>query len=819
MDKSIANAERTAVVLEAELAALIGGAAAGAEPPVTADPGLAKLRETYSKLQYQLTMLKRSTAAAGGGGGAPPAKKAKAKALITPVDPAKAMSYLVTLNEVFMVAIENAFPGVELDNATITRNSAKVQKPKKAKGKGKEKAAPAAPSEQASYQCCAAMGLLGKIKGTAMELKSPVMVAQAILKGLPSQPFIEKCEVGGPGFINIHIKKDYVNSLLTQILTTGVKPPPADRKKVTVDFSSPNIAKEMHVGHLRSTIIGECISRMLEFAGHDVSRINHIGDWGTQFGMLIANLKDKFPNYKTESPPIGDLQVFYKNSKKRFDDEEEFKARSYKEVEALQSGKDVHVTRAWQLIVNESRKQFVEIYDRLDVTLEEKGESFYQSRMVQLVKDLDAAGKLDEHPDTTKAGCKIMWTREQAEGVIPLIVVKSGGGFTYDTSDLATIRYRAHEQKSDWLIYVVDSGQSLHFELIFEAARNLGYVTPETRVDHVNFGVVLGEDGGRIKSRSGETITLKSLLDEGLMRAGQFRVLKGYGREHADEDVIAAALSADAPGAFGVTVGPKDGAPGVYITAIDGGAAAAYNANAKTKKTERISAGDRLVAVNEFDARSANQAATEAFLAASGKDVRFIVARPKSDAAADGGLKENAPTLNAEETRKADQAIAYSSIKYADLCQKRTGNYTFSYDKMLADKGNTATYCINAFARIQQVLNQPELQHIDLSKVTESSTVVLATPHPAEWKLAQHLVRFPDALRMAVRDLLPNGLCDYLHELSATVHEFYEQCYVIERKADGTSNVNEHRLYEYAAAAKVMEVCFELVGLRYVDKM
>lgn len=274
----------------------------------------------------------------------------------------------------------------------------------------------------------------------------------------------------------------------------------------------------MHVGHLRSTIIGDSICRLLEFLNHKVVRINHVGDWGTQFGMLIAHLEDRFPNYAKVSPPISDLQTFYKESKARFDTDEPFKVRAYASVVKLQNG-DPASTKAWQLICDVSRKDFQRIYDRLEITITERGESFYQSRMIDIVKELESGGYL-EHDE----GRKIMWgTPAKADGThdgIPLTIVKSDGGFTYDTSDMATIKQRIAEEQGDWLIYVTDAGQFTHFKTIWDCAERVGILSRDThRVDHVGFGVVLGEDGKKFKTRSGDTVKLTDLLDEGLTRA------------------------------------------------------------------------------------------------------------------------------------------------------------------------------------------------------------------------------------------------------------------------------------------------------------
>lgn len=269
----------------------------------------------------------------------------------------------------------------------------------------------------------------------------------------------------------------------------------------------------MHVGHLRSTIIGDSICRVLEYFGHDVLRLNHVGDWGTQFGMLIAHLADKFPNFLNVSPPISDLQAFYKESKGRFDEDEVFKKRAYACVVKLQSG-DKDSTKAWNLICDVSRKEFQKLYERLDINVIERGESYYQSRMEGIVKELAAKGYLEEDD-----GRKIMWGEIQNEG-IPLTIIKSDGGFTYDTSDMAAIKNRLEEEKADWLVYVTDAGQSTHFQTIFSCARKAGILdSKKHRVDHVGFGVVLGEDGKKFKTRSGDTVRLTELLDEGVKRS------------------------------------------------------------------------------------------------------------------------------------------------------------------------------------------------------------------------------------------------------------------------------------------------------------
>lgn len=367
----------------------------------------------------------------------------------------------------------------------------------------------------ADYQCNAAMPICQALKPTGEKL-SPYTVAKNILTKIPENDIIEKCDVGGPGFINIWLKPQYLLKRIADIFTYGLKPPiNVKRLRVAVDFSSPNVAKEMHVGHLRSTIIGDSISNLLAAMGHDVLRLNHVGDWGTQFGMLIAHLQDMFPNYLTESPSVNNLQRFYKESKIRFDTDEAFKKRAYECVVRLQKFDDDYI-KAWELICDASRREFQKIYNRLNINIIERGESFYQKMMNNLVEELEEKGLLEDDE-----GRKLLWGQENnKEKSIPLTVVKSDGGFTYDTSDLAALKHRIEEEKVDWLIYVVDEGQAVHFETVVSGSKRAGFLDPsKTRVDFVGFGVVLGEDKKKFKTRSGDTVKLVDLLDEGLKRS------------------------------------------------------------------------------------------------------------------------------------------------------------------------------------------------------------------------------------------------------------------------------------------------------------
>jgi arginyl-tRNA synthetase len=278
----------------------------------------------------------------------------------------------------------------------------------------------------------------------------------------------------------------------------------------------------MHVGHLRSTIIGDCLARVLEFRSHPVLRLNHVGDWGTQFGMLITHLKQVAPEALTtaDAVDLGDLVAFYRQAKARFDEDEAFQATSREEVVKLQGGDPVSL-KAWGLLCDQSRREFQKIYDRLDIALQERGESFYNPQLQAVVDDLRDAGLLVVDAG---AGCVFLEGVSGKDGQpLPLIVQKSDGGFNYATTDLAAIRYRfAAAPAGDGagrVIYVTDAGQASHFAGVFQVARRAGWIPEGASVEHVPFGLVQGEDGKKLKTRAGDTVRLRDLLDEAVERA------------------------------------------------------------------------------------------------------------------------------------------------------------------------------------------------------------------------------------------------------------------------------------------------------------
>lgn len=373
---------------------------------------------------------------------------------------------------------------------------------------------PASNPKFGDYQSNVAMSLAKPLK------QKPRDIAQKIVDHLNVSDICEAPEIAGPGFINLMIKPSYLEAQLSSIV--GFARLGVDRvdspQKIVVDFSSPNIAKEMHVGHLRSTIIGDCIARILEFRGHEVLRLNHVGDWGTQFGMLITYLREAYPEAltKADALDIGDLVAFYKKAKQRFDEDEMFCEISRQAVVKLQAG-DPETIEAWKLLCDQSRREFQVIYDLLDIQVTERGESFYNPFLPAVVADLDNLGLLQEDQG---AQCVFLEGFMNKEGnPQPLIVQKSNGGYNYATTDLAALRYRIKEDGAKRIIYVTDLGQSTHFAQVFQVATRAGWIADDVEVVHVPFGLVQGEDGKKLKTRAGETVRLRDLLDEAIARA------------------------------------------------------------------------------------------------------------------------------------------------------------------------------------------------------------------------------------------------------------------------------------------------------------
>ncbi|ACK71638.1 arginyl-tRNA synthetase [Gloeothece citriformis PCC 7424] len=553
---------------------------------------------------------------------------------------------------------------------------------------------PATNPKFGDYQSNVALSLAKPLK------QPPRTIAEQIIKALDISDLCEPPQIAGAGFINLTLKANFLENLLAKIQKDsrlGVeKASPSAR--VIVDFSSPNIAKEMHVGHLRSTILGDCIARVLEFRGHDVLRLNHVGDWGTQFGMLIAYLREVYPEALTTADALnlGDLVAFYKKAKVRFDEDETFKETARKEVVKLQAGaKDTR--HAWQLLCDQSRREFQVIYNILDVNLTERGESFYNPLLPEIVGQLDEEGLLTEDQG---AKCVFLEGFTNKEGnPLPLIVQKSDEGYNYATTDLAALKYRIKEDKAERIIYVTDAGQANHFAQVFQVAKKAGIIPENIEVVHVAFGVVKGEDGKKLKTRSGDTIKLKDLIDE----------------------------------------------------------AVAY---ARRDLEKRLAEDDR---------------------------------------------KESKDFIN-----HVSQVVGISAIKYADLSQNRISDYVFSYDKMLALQGNTAPYMLYAYARIQSISREG---NIDFEKLDEKAKVILS--EETELALGKYLLQFTEVIEDVEINLLPNRLCEYLYELSKKFNKFYENCPVLKSE----DPIKTSRLILCDLTARTLKLGLSLLGIAVVERM
>jgi len=550
---------------------------------------------------------------------------------------------------------------------------------------------PSTQSHFGHYQCNSAMKLAKLLR------TNPRLVAETIASYFDRHPLllIEKLEVAGPGFINITLNAEKVAEMVQSIIDDprlGL-PPVSEKKKIVIDFSSPNTAKEMHVGHLRSTIIGDALARLFEFMGHDVLRLNHVGDWGTAFGMLIAYLKEEVPGVLDGSEPtdLTHLVAWYKAAKKRFDEDPEFMKRSQLEVVKLQGG-DEESLKAWQIICDISSQAYQEIYDLLDVSLIERGESFYNPYLGNIVEELESKGLVTI---SNGAKCVFLEGYKNREGEpLPLIIQKSDGGYNYATTDLAAIRHREVDEKADHLIYVTDAGQAQHFSMIFQAAEKAGWLDPSrVRVNHVPFGLVLGPDGKKFRTRSGETERLMDLIQKGIDRAKEI-------------------------------------------------------------------------------------------------------------------VQDKNPQYTEDEVNKIAKALGIGAIKYADLSTNRTGDYMFSYDKMLRFEGNTAAYLLYSYVRVNGIKRKVGL---DINTIKQDTEIKLE--HPAELALGVHLLQFSEALEAMASELFPNRMTDYLYGLAEKFHTFFRDC-----RVEGSEQQNS-RLLLCEAVAQTMRKGLNLLGVQTVERM
>jgi len=391
--------------------------------------------------------------------------------------------------------------------------------------------------EFGDYQANGVMGIAKKLGRNPRELGTELLARL----NAAANPLVSHYELAGPGFINIHLAgdvlRDRANELLVEprLLVLQTESP----QTIVVDYSSPNLAKEMHVGHLRGTIIGDSIARILERQGNRVIRQNHVGDWGTQFGMLITFMRESSAE---AGVALADLEGFYRAAKQRFDADSEFADRARESVVKLQGG-DPEYLEAWQAFISTSLTHCQAVYDKLNVTLsmtDLKAESFYNPQLEGVVTRLENTGLLK---DSDGARCVFLDEFVGKDGEpLPVIIQKTDGGYLYATTDLAAVDYRCHELKADRSLYVVDARQSLHFQQVFAVAAAAGFSDEAISLEHISYGTMMGSDGKPFKTRSGDVVKLVDLLDEAVTRAFDLVSSKNPDLEEAERRHIAEAV-------------------------------------------------------------------------------------------------------------------------------------------------------------------------------------------------------------------------------------------------------------------------------------
>jgi len=643
---------------------------------------------------------------------------------------------------------------------------------------------PATDPKFGDYQVNGVMPLAKQLK------TNPRKLAEQIVAKLDISDLCQPPEVAGPGFINLRLKPDFVAKTLVQVSkdVAGLGIEKAEKPKtIVVDFSGPNIAKQMHVGHLRSTIIGDCIRRLLNFQNHKAIWQNHFGDWGTNFGMVILGLwhicmakKHGEPLYyhtelkelksyaedkgklnflccqilkrheidwledSTDKNNLGDGKMLFSRFLGGLEQaEQNYKDYIWRELlvvyqyinaledsatgmglmiqtrdglkhyESLSSHitymlqrddkeKDEQERMGWESVRKLTLKHCDEIYKMLGIDFNEntelRGESFYKDMLADVVGELKKKGLAVE---SEGAVCVFPEGFKDKEGKpLPVIVQKSDGAYLYATTDLAALKYRVEKLKADRIIYVTDARQSLHFDMVFAVARMAGWAKPETELVHVTFGSVLGEDGKPLKTRSGENVKLKELLDEAVARA------------------------------------------------------------------------------------------------------RKIV-------------DEKNPDLSAAKKDEIAKAVGIGAVKYADYSNNRTSDYIFSFDKMLAMEGNTAPYMQYAYARIKSIVRKAPDKGVNVKREL-AGLDKLDLSELSELDLAKHLIRYGEAVGAAAADYRPNYLTSYLYDLAQKFSSFYTNCPVLDASADKRPT----RLLLCDLTAKTIEHGLKnLLGIDVIEQM
>jgi arginyl-tRNA synthetase len=528
------------------------------------------------------------------------------------------------------------------------------------------------------YQTNAAMVLGKKLN------QNPRALATQIVDKLDMSDIGAPPEIAGPGFINFRLSSEFLADRVYRLgLDEWLGVERVEKPKtIVIDFSSPNIAKPMHVGHIRSTILGDALTKVARFLGHHVITDNHIGDWGTQFGMVIYGWKHLLVEERLVSDPISELVRIYREADALTKKDSEILEECRRELVKLQQG-DPENRGIWQRCVDLSIGEFSKIYDLLGVRFDyQLGESFYNQQLGRVVAELQARGVAD-----VSDGAVVVWDRALNED--PFIIQKSDGGYVYATTDVATVQYRMNEWYADAIWYVVGAPQQLHFRQLFSIARRLGY---KCDLQHVSFGSILGEDRKLMRTRTGESVSLLSLLTEAVDRAAA------------------------------------------------------------------------------------------------------IVA-------------EKNPELSGEERNAIAKIVGIGAVKYADLSQHRMTDYVFSWDRMLSLQGNTAPYLQNAYVRCRSIFRK--------SPAPYSEPKSLNLQEKAEVDLGKKILLFPDVVPAILDGFKPNVLANYLYELAAVFHGFYETCPVL----GAEPQVRDSRLMLCDVFSRLLRTGLGLLGIEVPEKM
>ena len=554
-------------------------------------------------------------------------------------------------------------------------------------------------SKFGDYQFNGSMGLAKEAK------VSPRKVAEKIVEFFALPDVLEPVEIAGPGFLNLRIKPQWLAQKIQEMAADprlGVLKP-EKVKTFVIDFSSPNVAKPMHVGHLRSTILGDSLARTLRFFGHTVITDNHLGDWGTQFGIILHGYKNMLDEKAFQNEPVKELARLYVEVRKLFKTPEEIakgvidpvQNACRDETAKMHKGDQTNL-ELWRKFMPVCLGEIDLVYQRLGVRFDHTyGESFYQPFLNKVVQDLSASGLARE-----SEGALAIFLNEDAT---PALVRKSDGAFTYMTTDLATIQYRAEQWKPDAILYVVDSRQSLHFSQLFQIAQQ--WLGQQTRLEHISFGSVLGADRKPIKTRSGDAVaSLDQLLDEAVRLAKE-----------------------------------------VYQ--------AAYHQEGETQSKESL-----------------------------------------------------------EDLNRVGDVVGIGAVKYADLCQNRTSDYVFNWEKMMAMEGNTATYMQYAYARNRSIFRKGEFNPDNYRNA--SIPVLLDTAE--ERGLALQLFRFEEAITLALVDYKPSLITSYLWDVAKAYSVFFQNCPVLKAPNEG---IRQSRLLLCDLTARVLKQGLELLGISVLEKM